>query len=606
MKVRLLIAAVALAACGPAPETGEPRLPPEAVVRPSPAEIAEATRDFHELRDEFLAAFYEARPVRATELGIHLYDDRLPEMERRSVQRWIDQLLDWLADLENIPFSHIEGDDRFDYGVMEYALRSELLELEETRTWVRDPRLYTGTIASGIASVAERPYAPMAERVASLASRMAASLEILQAARENLSDPPALWTELGMEQTRGLIEFLETDLAAMLAAQAGAAGTGAGAALPTGLDRPRDQLLEALGDHLAWLETDLLPRSTGDFRLGRYLFERKLLYEEHIALGVTELDRLNEGAIAEYQERLARVAAEIDPNRTPAAIMDSLVHEYPEPGELLETARDMMETAHRWVVASGVVSLLSDDLPIVRETPPYARLGFASMDAPGPFEIGSRQAFYNITNVLPEWTEAQRQQHMTYFNYPGLLGVTVHETFPGHFVQLTYEREVESDLRQVFTPRSFVEGWAHYAEQMVLDAGFAASDPAVRLGQIRRALQRHARWYAGLHLHAFDAPMEDVVRRFMEIAYFEEFPARREVVRATYDPTYLYYALGRMQIIELRKDYMEWLEKDGKVFSLPEFHDRLLRLALPLPLAREAMMPLPEPGEGRLQLIRRR
>ncbi len=599
MKARLLIAALALAACGPAP-AGEPQPRAEALGRPGEAEIARATDNFHKVRDTFLSGYYEAYPVRATELGIHLYDDRLPALDRRGVQRRIEAVLDRLRELERIAPRHLQGEDRLDYAVMEFALRAELLESEEVRAWVQDPRLYTGVIARGIASVAERPYAPLRDRVAALRARMDGAPAVLGAARANLSTPPALWTRMAMDETRGLIQFIEMDLPAMLAAQSGVEG----ASLPGDLEPVRDRLAGHLRDHLSWLEAELLPRSTGGFRLGRYLFERKLLYEEHIALNAVDLDQLNERAIREYQERVRQVAAEIDPDRTPRQVMDSLTHEHPSAEELIPTAREMMEEVRAWVVSSGVVALPDDGAPIVRETPPYARSGFASMDAPGPFETGTLEAFYNITNVQPEWTDAQKQEHLTYFNYAGLLGVTIHETFPGHYVQLAYEREVPSELRRVFTPRSFVEGWAHYAEQMVLDEGFASGDPVIRLGQLRRALQRHARWYAGLHLHALDAPLEDVVRRFMEIAYFEEFPARREVERATYDPTYLYYALGRMQIAQLRADYQARVEKEGGTFSISEFHDRLLRLALPLPLAREELLPIR--GEDAAGAARRR
>ncbi|HSH44431.1 MAG TPA: DUF885 family protein, partial [Longimicrobiales bacterium] len=199
-------------------------------------------------------------------------------------------------------------------------------------------------------------------------------------------------------------------------------------------------------------------------------------------------------------------------------------------------------------------------------------------------------AFFNITNVDPEWTAEEQAQHLTYFNYPGLLGVTVHETFPGHFVQLAFLRELDSPLRKVFAPRTLTEGWAHYTEEMVLDEGFGDGDPDLRLGQLRRALQRHARWHAALQLHAFGADLDSVVRDFMEIAYFDEFPARREVIRATYDPTYLYYALGRMQIFELREDYREHAEQRNQVFSLREFHDEFLSLGLPATIARDAML----------------
>jgi hypothetical protein len=396
VKVRVLTALLAVVVgCGPASQQAPPERPTERTLRASEAELEAARADFVELRESFLPAYYEARPIRATALGIHDHDDRLPALDRAGIQGRIDQLLDWLADLESIPFAHMQGADRYDYGVLEYALRAQLLELEETRSWVRDPRLYTSTIAGGISSIASRPYAPVESRTASMVARMEASHEVLAAARANLSSPPQLWTDLAIGNTRGLIAFLETDLPAMLAAQAGDES----AMGHNDLAGARDRLVAALEEHVAWLETDLRPRSTGDYRLGRYLFERKLLYEEHVALSVPQLDQLNQRAIVRYRDWVTRVAAEIDPDRTPREIMDSLVQVHPEPDELLETAREMMMSARDWVAESGVVPLPVRSVPMVRETPPYARSGFASMDAPGPFETAELQAFYNITNV---------------------------------------------------------------------------------------------------------------------------------------------------------------------------------------------------------------
>lgn len=581
MKARLLIGAVALLSCGPSPDAGQPQQRPAGgAVRVTEAEVEEATADFQELRESFLEAYLEWRPVRATELGVHDHDDRMPAMDRRGTQRRIDQVLGWLGELEAIPPAHLAGEDRTDYAVLEYGLRSELLELEETRSWTRDPRLYTETIARGIAAVAEREYAPLRDRVASIVARMDASHDALAAARTNLSAPPLVWTELAVEETRGLIDFLAQDLGAVLAVQ-GAEQGGAAVDLEA-LTESRDRLIASLNEHLEWLESSLLPESNGDFRLGRYLFERKLLYEEHISLSVAQLDQLNERAIGEHQERVTRVAAEIDAGRTPGAILDSLGRERPEPGALLDAARQMTVDAREWVDRSGVVPLLTTDRPTVRETPSYVRADLASLDAPGPFEAGAREAFYNVPVSL---------------DYTALRNVTLHETYPGRYVQAAYAREVDSEIRRVFLSRSFVGGWAHYAEQMALDEGYGGDDPTLRLAQLRRALERHARWYAALHLHAFDTPLEQIVERFMEIAHLDEAQARREVIRGTHDPTYLSEALGRMQIVDIRNDYRERQEAQGGTFSLSEFHAQLLMLGLPLPLAREEMLPLSDEGE---------
>lgn len=587
MNSRLLpaFAALLVAACGPAPQ---PRSPMDRMdddlMRPTPEQVERAAERFATMESAFLDWYYEAYPVRATALGLHDGDGDFPVHDRAAIQRRIDDLLDWLRQIEAVPERLLEDDRRLDQRVLEFAVRSELLSLEEIRPWANDPRHYTSLIAQGVASLAAREYAPLAERTAAMASRMRQGLALLEAARANLRSPPRLWTELAIADTRGLVRYLREDLPTALAAQGGGAADGAA------LDVATTDLVAALDAHASWLERDLLPRSTGDYRLGEHLLQRKLLYDEHVNLGVGELERLNERKIAEYQEWVARVAAEIDPSRSPREIMDSITRIHPAPEELLPTARAMMLEAREWVRESGVVTLPTDEVPQVVETPPYARGGFASMDAPGPFAEEGLEAYYYITNVDSSWTPEQQRQHLTYFNAPGLLGVTVHETFPGHFVQLAHMRRVESRTRKTFVPRTMTEGWAHYAEQLVLDEGFRQEDPGVRLGQLRRALQRHARWYAALQLHAFGASVEEVVPRFMEIAYFDEFPARREVVRATYDPTYLYYALGRMQILDLRDAYRESVEDRKQEFSLRDFHDRLLGLGLPLSLASEALL----------------
>lgn len=588
MRVRLSLAVGVLlaSACGSPPEPRPPVNQPLEALRPTEEQVRRVAEQFGTLETGFLEWYHDAYPVRATNLGIHEADGRLPAQDRQAIQERIDDLLDWLAQVERVPLTMLEDARRFDYAVLEFAIRGELLTLEEVRPWANDPRHYTGLVADGLASVAIREYAPVGQRARSIAARMREALLVLEAARTNLRRPPRLWTEVAIADTRGLMAWLEA-LPEALSAQGG------GEVVGEVIASEAAALMDALDAHVAWLESDLLPRSNGDFRLGPYLFQRKLLYDEHVNLSVEELDRLNEQKIAEYQEWVARTAAEIDPSRTPRAIMDSLTAVHPFPEELIPTARSIMLEARDWLRASGVVPLPTDEVPQVVETPPYRRGGFASMDAPGPFSEAGLEAYYYITNVDPDWTEEQKQQHLTYFNYPGLLGVTVHETFPGHFVQLAYMRDVESRIRRTFVNRSLTEGWAHYAEQMALDEGFRDGDPAVRLGQLRRALQRHARWYAGLHLHAMGASIEEVVPRFMELAYFDEFPARREVVRATYDPTYLYYALGRMQILELREDYQAYLaEREGE-FSLPGFHQRLLELGLPISLATEAMLSPP-------------
>ena len=584
-RIILPVTLVLVTACGPSAERdSRPPSPAPGGLAPTAQALADAAEDFAEVRAGYLEWYFEAHPVHATELGVHDYDGRLPTMTRTGIQRKIDSLLEWLSDLEQIRFDLMRDGDRYDYAVLEYGIRAELLELEETRTWANDPGVYTEVIARGLSALMEREFAPSEQRLESLLGRMTGAAAVLEAARTNVRRPPRVWTELALADTRGLLEYLQRDLPPILADRE--TGTGAVPAV----EIARQELVAALEGYLEWLATELLPRSTGTFRLGRYLLERKLLYSEHVSLSLDELQRLNANAINEYRQQVAEVAERIDPDRSPREIMDSISRVGPRPEELLERGRRAVEAARDWVVSAGVVEVPGTEVPTVRESPPWARTAFASLDAPGPFESGELRTFLDLTNVREEWDEALVREHMSFFSDAGLAVTALHTTFPGHYVQQQYAREL-SEIRRVLATGASTAGWAHYATEMAVEEGFS-DDPGVRLEQLRRALQRHARWYAVVRLHALDEPLAQVVSAFMEIAYFDEFPARREVLRATREPGIMADALGRMQIKELREDYRSRLEEQADTtFSLPEFHGRLLRLGLPYTLAREVLIP---------------
>ena len=587
MRPRLSLALLALlAACTP-PAVQAPATAPVATTpRPSPEQAA-----YDQFAREFLDWYYAANPVGSTALGLHQYDARMPDWTAAGVAGRVRELRVWLGRLGAIPRDRLTGDAYYDWQILDHAIRAELLELLEVQGWRKDPSFYSGNVAFAVSSLSSRTFAPLPQRMESMIARMQGVPALLAAGRANLGDGarvPKLWAEDAVRNGRGTVSFLRDDLPKALAAQGYAS---ADPALKARFEAARQATIREVTAYADWVEKTVVPNARGDFRLGKDLFERKLKYEEHVDFTAEQLREINERAIRDYHAWVAREAARIDRRRTHVQIVDSITRVHPTPERLIPTARAQLDTIRRFIVEHRIVTLPSDRMPTVRETPEYARGGFASMDTPGPFETVATEAFYNITNVDPAWTAEQKEQHLTYFNYPGLLGITVHEAMPGHFVQLLYESQIPTEVRKVFTPTSLVEGWAHYTEQMMVDEGLGGGDPAVRLGQLRRALQRHARWNAGLSMHAFGASVEEASKRFEEIAFFAPFPALRETQRGTGDPTYLYYALGRMQILKLREDYKRYLESQGKTFDLREFHDTFLRLGLPVSLARQVMIP---------------
>jgi uncharacterized protein (DUF885 family) len=574
-------------ACGPSERPDVPR----PLEEPSPQMLRDAATAFGALRDGFVEWYLETHPVRASELGIREHDGRLPGMDRTSIQRRIDALLDWEAQLQRIPMRLMREGDRLDYAVLEYGIRAELLDLEEIRRWVLNPGEYTGAIAGGITTVAEQRYAPPAERAAALRSRLEAAPELLAAARSNLRGPPAAWVESGIVHGRLLLRYVEEELPGILAAE-----PGWDASLAV-VEPARLALADSLRVHVAWLERDLLPGATGQFRLGRYLFARELLYGDHVVLSMEELARLNEEELSGLEEQVAAVAAEIDRGRGARAVMDSLWRSRPDPAVLVLDARRDMEAARDWLVRTNVVSLPESAVPLVREAPSYARQEPASLTSPGPLGASTDGAFYNIAPPQADWPEARRHAHMAAFHAGALTALTLHHTYPGRYLHEQHARAAPNPLRQIFLPRSLTGGWALYAGEMALEHGFQEGDLVVRAAQLRRSLVAQARWYAALQVHVMGRSPEAVVERVMELAFLDQEAAAQEVTRATLDPGSLTEGYGQIRIRQLRQAYEEFTTARDQEFSLREFHDRFLEQSLPLVLAAEALMPSPAQRE---------
>jgi uncharacterized protein (DUF885 family) len=197
------------------------------------------------------------------------------------------------------------------------------------------------------------------------------------------------------------------------------------------------------------------------------------------------------------------------------------------------------------------------------------------MWTPGPFETKPTKAYYYLTDADPTWSPERQNEYLRDYNTPTLWSISIHEVYPGHFLQYQHLRRVESKVRKsiMFAPASFVEGWAHYCEQMMVEAGFERQSPTFRLGQLAESLIRLVRVIVGIRLHTEDISVEQGVRMFREEAYLEEATARREAERGTFDPTYLVYSIGKLMLLKLRQDCRQ---QQGKAFSLRTFHDTLL------------------------------
>jgi uncharacterized protein (DUF885 family) len=313
------------------------------------------------------------------------------------------------------------------------------------------------------------------------------------------------------------------------------------------------------------------------------------------------LDRLQEIGMANLrlnQQNFAETARKLDPAKTPQQLLEEMGKDHPAPDKLLDAVRAETKRAKQFVQTHKIATLPSQVLPIVQETPPFARaLTFASMDTPGPFEKIAKEAYYNVTLPEKTWPKAQIEEHMAGFNYPTIASTSIHEAYPGHYTQFLWVPYAPTTTRKLLGAASNAEGWAHYSEQMMLDEGYGV--PAggskdstqflkLRLGQLQDALLRNARYIVGLQMHTGKMTFDEGVAFFEKEGYQSHTNAMRETRRGTADPTYLYYTLGKLQILKLRADVQKKL---GDKFSLEKFHNDFLKQGFPpIKLIREQML----------------
>ena len=517
--------------------------------------------------DEYLAYLHEVHPTNATFDGVHVHDDLLEDLSRQAIDRQVGDLGGFARRLAAIDPARLTDIERLERPALENSIRARLFELEQVRTWERNPQYYADIIATSLAGQALFEYAPLSERARRVVSKLRQVPRLIQAARDNIKDAPGIFVKIGLESMRGTRRFIEADLPRAFSRLDDLHILGDLADTAT-------EASAAIGKYIEYLEQDLLPRSKGSFRLGREKFEEKLRLDEGITLGADALLAIAMRELHLVQDEFRRVAGRLN-GGDPLAAWERAKGEHPPAGALVRTAQEQLGELAAFIDRERIVSLPEGPAVEVAATPQFYRWTFASMWTPGPFESRPVRATYYITDVDPSWTPERQAEHLRDFSYGTLWSISIHEVFPGHFLHYQHLRQVESKLRKsiLFSSTAFVEGWAHYCEQMMLDEGFRRNETGVRLGQLAEALVRLCRFIVGIRLHCEDMSVEQGVRFFRDEAYLEEGSARREAERGTFDPSYVLYSMGKLMVLKLREDYKA---QQGAKYSLRGFHDTLL------------------------------
>jgi uncharacterized protein (DUF885 family) len=542
----------------------------------------------------FQDVYFKFAPTAGTGAGLHQYDAQLEDYSAAGMQREAAALHDFEKKLMAIDPSALDAEPAADYQILLNNVRGQLLQLETVRGWEKNPDNYSSGVTNAIFVIMERAYAPANVRLRAVIERERQIPQVFAEARKNLKNPPHIYTEIALQQIDDDVSFFEHDVPSAFASADDAQEKAEFA-------KSNAAVIEALKSYGAWMKSDLLPRSDGDFRWGADTFSKALAYNEMVDIPLDRLLQIGYADLHKNQAEFARVAKEIDPAKMPQQELAELAAMHPAPDKLLQAFHDRFNSEIGFIHAHHIITIPSDVQPTLEETPPFERATTqASMDPPGPFEKNSNKAYFNVTLPDPSWSAQHTSEYMAAFNLGTIVSTSVHEAYPGHYVQFLWQPEFPSTIRKVLGANTNIEGWAHYCEQMMLDEGYGQSGAGaasereaklIRLGQLQDALLRDARFVAGIRMHtgvggALTIPeAEDF---FVKEGYQARPIAEVETKRGTADALYLYYTLGKLEIMKLREDVKK---KQGAAFNLQQFHDAFMHQGFaPVKVIRKAML----------------
>lgn len=526
----------------------------------------------------FLAGYFELHPTFGAGAGRHEFDGRLPDWSPEALARESAWLKAERERAEEFDPETLDERRAFEREMVKVVVDSDLFWLEAAEWPRRNPLFYAGPLDPSL--YLTRDYAPLAERLRAFVDW---AREVPRAAgqvKANLLTPmPRPHAELGEMTFGGLAGYLETDVPPLFAAVDDPA-------LQADFREANAAAAQALRELGAWFHAEIPPEGSdaGEFRLGADLFARMLRETEKVDVPLAELEAAGRRELDRNLASLREALAAFAPGVPVAEALARVSARKPAEGPV-EAARRQLAGLRRFVEEKGLVSIPGEEEALIAEAPPYQRWNSAYIDIPGPYDRHLPSIYY-IAPPDPAWSPAEQEQYIP--NEADLLFVTIHEVWPGHFLQFLHSNRTESELARLFVTYGFAEGWAHYSEELMWEAGFGGGDPYLHIGQLQNALLRNVRYLVALGLHAGTMTLDEAEKMFREEGLQDPANARQQAARGAFDPGFLNYTLGKLMVRKLRED---WTAERGGKDAWREFHDRFLSYGgPPVPLVRKAMV----------------
>jgi uncharacterized protein (DUF885 family) len=525
--------------------------------------------------DTFLAGMFEHNPVFAANAGKHEFDGKLPDYSPAGLAATANWLHAQRKTFAAFADDKLDAKGRFQRDYVLAVIDGQLFWLEDSGAPYNNPTWYTGDLSPSM--YLTRPYAPLAQRMAAFVRYQEALPGALAQLKANLKLPlPASYIDVGVNSFGGFASFFKTDVPGIFAEVKDAA-------LQARFKASNAAAIKAAQDLADWLKAQK-PHATQDYALGAEKFSKMLHATELVDLPLDQLKAIGE---SDLQRNLAALKAACDkfaPGKSLAACVAKESADKPV-GGAVEGARAQLASLRQFIVDKDLASIPGTEQAKAEEAPPFNRWNFAYIEIPGPYEKNLPSVYY-IAPPDPTWSKADQQAYV-----PGkatLLFVSAHEVWPGHFLQFLHANRADWKFGQLFVGYAFAEGWAHYAEEMMFDAGLDGATPEVHIGQLTNALLRDVRYLSAIGLHTGGMTIAQSEQMFRDKAFQDPGNARQQAARGTYDPAYLNYTLGKLMIMQLRQD---WIAAHPGPNALKAFHDQFLSYGgPPIPLVRQQML----------------
>jgi uncharacterized protein (DUF885 family) len=552
-----------------------------------PAETTSGDADFNKLSEDYLTGYLAWRPANGVGLGFHQYDGLVTDMSKASLDKELARLKDFDKKLAAIDTASLSTTGFYDFRILRSAIKNEIFGFEDLGEFTKNPMTYAGAVDVSI--YVKRNFAPIEKRVKSIIAIEKQAPAIFVAAKANLKDSLAKpYIETAIEVAKGSTAFLSGDLVKALKDVKNDT-------LMASFNAANKVAINAVNDFVDYLKKEKLPKAINTYAIGTANYKKMLLYSEGLTIEPQKILEIGLKQLKQEQDAFNAAAKTINPNKKPIDVYHDLQKEHPTAANLLPEAKKNLEAIRQFLLDKNIVTMPSTVRVKVEETPQFARAtSTASMDTPGPFETVATEAYYYITPVDPKWTDKQKEDWLSQFDYYTTDNITIHEAYPGHYTQFLHVNASKATkIEKIFGSYAFVEGWAHYCEKMMADEGYGHNGDTVRaakyrLAQSGDALLRLCRLCVSIKTHCQGMNVDDATKFFMDNWYQGDKPSRQEALRGTFDPGYLFYTIGKLEILKLREDYKK---QEGANFSLKKFHDELLNHGSPqLYLLRELML----------------